>query len=348
MCKVKDLTSFRTLMDVSNHFSNEQTCLDYLEQWGWKGNAYCRKCHSKKLYKCDSGKLFKCSECPNSFSIKTGTIFENSKLPLQKWFMAMYLLANNKKGISSRQLAGYIGVTQKTSWMMMHKIREAMPQATEKMKGVVAMDECFVGGKNKNRHIDKKVQNKPDRTFKDKHSVHGFMDGEGQLRCFAIKDCKQKTLLPSVRRNVEAGSVIITDELHAYKELDKSWGGEYEQLMVNHSARKFLSAEGATTNTVENAWSHLKRMFHGTYNMVTFRHLQKYLNEYVYRFNSRDTSHEERFRCIFDSIHNPITYKMLINGKEKRKPETKERKGKNNRSGESGGDDAFFYFRPEA
>lgn len=192
-----------------------------------------------------------------------------------------------------------------------------MPQTSEKMKGTVTIDECFIGGANGNRHIDKKVSNKPNRTFKDKHTVQGFIDGDGKLKCVAIKSTKNWHIQPSVKRHVEKGSVIITDEWKAYKALGYDYGGEYEHLVVNHKARKFLSPEGGTTNTVENAWSHLKRLFYGTYNKVSRKHLQKYLDEFTFRFNNRGESHDAIFALIIGNIKGSLPYKQLVYGKEK-------------------------------
>lgn len=336
MCKVKDASQLTTLAEVAIHFSSHQRCLEHIEKWLWKGKVSCPECCNEKIYRCNGGKVLKCSKCKRRFSMLTGTIFENTQLSLDKWFMAIFLICNNKKGISSRQLAAHIGVTQSTAWFLSHRIRSAFGQSKEKMKGIVCMDETFVGGANGNRHIDKKVKNKKDRTFIDKHTVHGMIDCDGKLRCTAIKSTKVWHLQPSVKRNVEQGTLIVTDEWPSYKGLGMNYGGDYPHYVVNHKKRKFVSPEGASTNTVENAWSHLKRMFYGTYNFVTKKHVQKYLDEYVYRFNSRDLTQGERFAMVFSSSNTPLPYKTLVHGKKE-----KTIRSKDNREGGLGNRNAF-------
>jgi transposase-like protein len=314
---LKSPLEFKTLIEVATYFKDEKKCLSYLKQSVWRGSVDCPRCKCKKVYHHKDGVRYSCSGCKEGFTLKVGTIFESSKVPLCKWFMAMYLISINKKGCSSHELGKHIGVSQKTAWFMAHRIRKTFKQSDNKLSGYVAIDECFCGGVNGNRHIDKKVKNRKDRTFKDKHTVHGFIDSEGKMKCVVIKSTKNWHIQPSVRRHVEKGSVLITDEWKAYKGLGTDYGGEYEHLVVNHKARKFLSPEGGTTNTVENAWSHLKRMFYGTYNRVSKKHIQKYLDEFTFRFNNRENNNAFKFAYLLSNITGNLTYKQLTHGKEK-------------------------------
>lgn len=179
---IKSPTDFNNIIEIATYFNSEEKCLKYLEQWLHDDDIKCAYCGFDKPYRYSDGKSFRCSSCQSLFTLKVGTVFEDSKLPLVKWFMAIYLLVNNKKGISSYQLARHIGVTQKTAWYISHKIRKAFKQEDDKLKGEVQIDETFVGGKNKGRHIHKKVKNSHDRTFKDKVTVIGFLDQNKKLK----------------------------------------------------------------------------------------------------------------------------------------------------------------------
>jgi transposase-like protein len=233
--------------------------------------------------------------------------------------MAMYLMINNTRGISSYQLARQIGVTQKTAWFMGHRIRKTFKQDEEKLSGMVAMDEAFVGGRNANRHIHKKVKNNNDRTFVDKVTVIGMLSAQKGLKCYMIKTTRNHHLQSAVRLNVESGSHIITDEWKGYQGF---YEGEYTHSTVNHSARKFYSEDGLSTNGVENVWSNLKKMMMGTYNWVSRRHFQKYMDEFTFRYNNRKNKESINFGSLLKKVNHSYPYKLLKYGEDQERTYT--------------------------
>lgn len=163
--------NFDNLIDMVAYFNDDNNCRRYLIDWRWKGNISCPHCGNTKIYEFSDGRRFKCAGCRQQFTGKVGTIFEDSKVPMKKWFVAIYLITAHKKGISSYQLARDLKVTQKTAWFMLHRIRFGLGLNTEpeeQLEGIIELDETFVGGKNKNRHKDKKVEQSQGRSFKDK------------------------------------------------------------------------------------------------------------------------------------------------------------------------------------
>lgn len=309
MCnKTKSPFEFNNQIDLITYFKDEKTCLKYIEEWLWEGNIRCLYCGHYTVYRYSNGVRFKCKNCKEYFSAKVGTIFESSKLPLVKWFLAMYLIGSYKKGISSCQLARELGVTQKTAWIMAHKIRNAMRKVdAEKLEGVIEVDETFVGGKNKNRHKDKKVKYTEGRTFQDKTPVVGMMQRGGELRCTVTSDTKIVSIRPVILDNIKEGSTLYTDEWAAYKTLPLS----YKQAAVDHSKGMYRNGD-VCTNAIESFWSHLKRMIIGVYHKVSRKHLQRYVDEITFRFNSRHMKQGERLRLMFTQIRCPLNYKKLI------------------------------------
>lgn len=177
MCATKTIENFNSLLEVYDYFSDEQKCLDYLATQRWDGEIICPHCNHNKIYAFQDKKRFKCAKCRQQFTAKVGTIFEDSKVAMRKWFIAIYLVTSHKNGISSHQLAKDIKVTQKTAWFMLQRIRFGLGANvdTDELEGTIELDETFVGGKNKNRHADKKVENSQGRSFKDKTPVMGML-----------------------------------------------------------------------------------------------------------------------------------------------------------------------------
>ena len=282
----------------SKLFPDEESCIRYYEDKRWGGNPVSPFDPSSKVYKCRNGK-YKCKNTGRYFDVKTGTKFANTKLPLRYWFYAMFLFLSHKRGVSSCQLARDLGITQKSAWKMLQKIRDTMGVENEhKLKGEVEIDETFVGGKNKNRHKDKKVEKCQGRSFKDKVPVFGMLERNGHLVAKVVPDTKVRTLPPLIKGYVKFGSVIYTDGW--------DYGGitnDYIQRSVDHEKHYYGSTYTTdkgeviqvSTNGIENAWSHFKRMIFGTYYSVSKKHLQRYIDEYVFRFNTRNISDIERF-----------------------------------------------------
>lgn len=310
MCQIKSPDQFSSLAALVSYFKDEQTCLRYLEEGYWGGEMRCPFCGFDKPYRFKNGIKFKCRSCREPFTAKMGTIFQSSKLPMVKWYMAIYLIASHKKGIPSTQLARDLGVTQKTAWFMLQRIRESMKQNDEKMEGVLQIDECFVGGKNKNRHVDKKVKyGGKGRSFADKMPVLGIINQEtGEARTIVIPNVEVASIEPQLRKHIETGSMIYSDE-HGYGDLKG-----YTHKSINHAGKCFRIGD-VTTNKVENLWSHFKRTIFGIYHYVSFKHLQRYANEITFRFNTRLYSTEERMKLLFSRVNCRITYKKLISPK---------------------------------
>lgn len=286
----------------SEVFPDKKSCIEYYEQIKWKDNIVSPFDKYSKVYKYKNGK-YRCKNTGKYFDVKTGTIFAYTKLPLRCWFYAMFLLMSNKKGATSYKLAEYLNITQKTAWKMLTKIRSNMGfYNNHKLSGEVEVDETFVGGKNKNRHWDKKVEKSQGRSFKDKTPVFGMLQRNGIVVCKVIPNTAAKTLESIISEYVEHGSVIYTDGWE-YGNLKS----KYIQRSVDHGAKLYGKTEvtddgeiiSITTNGIENVWSHFKRMIIGTHYHVSKKHLQKYVDEYVFRFNTRNTmSYFERFELF--------------------------------------------------
>ncbi|MCE8758822.1 IS1595 family transposase, partial [Bacteroides fragilis] len=229
------------------------------------------------------------------------------KISLRKWFIAIWLVTNHKIGLSSYQLANDIEVTQKTAWYMLHKIRHAMRLANENiLEEAVEIDETVVGGKNGNRHKDKKVPHSQGRSHKDKFPVVGMIQRENLMNARATPDTKSDTLSAFIKEYIHPDAIIYTDEYNAYDQI----GFSYTRFYVDHS-KKLYSYDHITTNRIEGTWTHFKRMVKGTYRTLLKKYLQKYVDEFVYRYNLRDISNSDRFNCFLCCADTRYTYKQI-------------------------------------
>lgn len=301
---------FKSVLDLIKIFPSEQSCIDHLEILRWNGNVTSPFDTESSVYKC-KGNKYKCKNSGKYFNVKTETIFDNTKIELQKWFLAIWICTSYKKGISSVQLSKEISVTQKTAWFMLQRIRNCFGiDDNEMLDGIIESDETFVGGKNKNRHKDKKVPMSQGRSFKDKTPVLGLLERGGRLRCFVIPNTQAKTLQPIIRRNVEKGSVFISDEWLGYNGLHY----DYDHHVVDHAKKQYVDFDNPEihSNTIEGFWSILKRGNNGIYNWWSRKHMQKYVNEFVFRYNLRKETQSTRFRNLLLNIEHRITYKELI------------------------------------
>jgi len=242
--------------------------------------------------------------------VKVGTIFEDSPIGMDKWLPAMWMLTSCKNGISSYELARAIGVTQKTSWFMLHRLRLAMQTGTyEKLSGEVEADETFIGGKGRNMHKSKREEKIQGRGMSGKVAVMGLLERHGEVRTKVVPDTKSRTLQVEIRENVEPGSQLYTDALKSYKGLDPG----YVHQVVDH-AEKY--AEGKVhTNGLKNFWGLLKRSLKGTYVSVEPYHLFRYLDEQAFRFNEREGEDADRFKKALRSVAGRrLTYRQLTGG----------------------------------
>lgn len=306
---MKSLTGFKNLLDLLTYFKDEQVCCAYLERIKWSGGLVCPydDCKHDKIFRCQDSK-YKCAKCKRIYSVRIGTMFEDSRLPLQKWFAAIYLVTAHKKGISSLQLHRDIGVTQKTAWFMLHRIRHTLGLPhNEQLTGTVEADETFIGGAEKNKHKHKKTDNAQGRSVKSKSAVAGLLQRDGEVRAKKVDDTSAKNLRPFVVDNVAFGANLKTDEWGGYNNL----GGLFQHKRINHLIGEYVNGE-THVNGIEGFWSLLKRGIYGIYHSVSAKHIQNYVDEFVFRYNTRGTSEDKRFASMLSNISKHISYKQLI------------------------------------
>ena len=313
MCKAKktkDLRDFDSFFELVNYFDTEEKCIQYLAQMRWNGQAQCPYCEHNVTYEL-KGKTrrWKCASCRQQFSVRVGTIFEDSKIALRKWFFAIYLVTAHKKGISSHQLGRDLKLTQKTAWFMLQRIRLAFaPEEDIKLGNTVEIDETYVGGKESNKHKSKRTPNTQGRSTKTKTPVLGIIERDGKVFAVPVENTKGKTILPIINAKVEPGTKVYTDEWTPYRALNKN----FEHSFVQHSADQYVDGI-VHTNSMESFWALFKRGIIGIYHQTSDKHLHHYVNEFTFRFNNRKLSEGSRFDVLIANTNNKgITYKELI------------------------------------
>jgi transposase-like protein len=295
----------KSLQEAIVYFSNPDNCIDYLAIRRWPdGRVICPSCGSDKVKFNPARRLWQCSthHAKRQFSIKVGTVMEDSAIPLDKWMTATWLVTNCKNGISSYEIARDVKVTQKSAWFMLHRIRLAMQDDFFGKKlgtgpdSEVEVDETFIGGKARNMHKSRKAQ-LTGRIDDDKSVVVGFMERGGKVRTKIVTQRRKHNLQPLVREQVHAGAALYTDALMAYTGLDN----DYQHQVVDHAV-EYVHGR-VHTNTLENFWSLVKRGLHGTYVSVAPFHLFRYLDEQMFRFNNRkDLDDAGRFDLVISQI----------------------------------------------
>ena len=316
-----DFTKLNSLLAVQKHFNTDTICREYLESVLWSGVPVCPHCGTiGQAYKLKDGKTYKCKEklCAKKFTVTVGTIFDNTKIPLPKWFAAMYLVTSHKKGISSCQLAKDIEITQKSAWFVLGRIREMLKIETPVFEGgMVEVDEVFIGGRESNRHQTykaRKYRRSQGKGFagRSKHSdkvvVLGLKHRDGLVFTQIIPNASRAAMFPVIKKQVATSALIVSDDWRSYRSLPKHG---YEHEYVNHSANQYVNGE-FHTNGIEGYWSQLKRGIYGVYHHCSRQHLHRYCDEFSFRYNTRKATEGERLTIALTQSAKRLTYNEYI------------------------------------
>lgn len=298
----------QTLLEAIRFFSIEENALNFMIQLRWADGITCPRCKSQRNNFISTRKLWICKDCKKNFTVKQGTIMEDSPIGLDKWLAAIWMIANCKNGISSYEIHRDLGITQKSAWFLLHRIRLAMQQGSfDKLSGTVECDETFVGGLAKNMHKHKREERIKGRGAVGKAIVMGILERRGEVRAKVVANTTQETLHSEIKTNVEKGSNVYTDQFPGYNGLEP----DFVHRFVNHAV-EYVNGS-VHTNGIENFWSLLKRGLKGTYISVMPFHLFRYVDEQSFRFNNRKNNDAGRFLKACESITGRrLTYKDLI------------------------------------
>jgi transposase-like protein len=289
----------KTLQEAIVYFSDQDRALAFAMLLRWPdGLVICPRCGHNEHSFLSTRRIWFCKGCKKQFTIKVGTIFEDSPLGMDKWMTAVWLIVNCKNGISSYEVARDLGITQKSAWFMMHRVRAAMQSGSfAKLSGEIEADETFIGGKARNMHVSKRQRRITGTGGKDKTAVMGILERGGEVRTVVVGSRRKKVLQAEVKKHVEAGAALYTDALLSYEGL----ATEYAHQVIDHAV-KYVDGR-IHTNGLENFWSLLKRSIGGTYVSVEPFHLFRYLDEQAFRYNNRkEMDHADRFRSVMGSV----------------------------------------------
>ena len=301
-------TETLNVFEFFKRFPNEEAARLHFEEMRWHGHATCPHCGTGDVVECKDHKpmAYRCRKCRKHFSVRTGTVLAESKVPLRKWLMAIYLLTTSRKGISSIQLAKTLGVTQKTAWFLAHRIREAWTGRQGFLGPDVEMDETYLGGKERNKHNSKKLR--AGRGAVGKEAVIGLRERAGRVQGHHVARTDRKTIRALVAANVADGATLYTDEFGAYRGI----GSRHHT--VNHSIGEYVRGS-IHTNSIESFWALLKRGHYGIYHHMSPKHLQRYVDEFATRCNLSGTSFDGIMsHTVMAMVGRRLTYGALIHG----------------------------------
>ncbi len=297
------INSIKSLLE---HFPTEESCMEYLEHVRWGGNPISPFDEKAKVYKCKNGKYI-CKNTRKYFTVRNGSVFEKTKIPLRDWFLAIWLMNSTKKGVSAMQLMEHVGVTRSTAWFLGQKIRHLLGMEPEYEEiGIFELDEVVVGGLNSNRRRDKKIPNSQGGHTPDKTWILGMIQRNGEFRALVLPSRSPEHAQPIIRKYIRPGSALITDSWKGYNGLD-----EYLHYVVKDGNLSYASNPEIHTNSIEGAWSILKRGYVGIYNWWSKKYLQQYVNEYVFRYNTRKMKICHRFSLFLQKAFKRIAYKDI-------------------------------------
>ncbi|HZO85926.1 MAG TPA: IS1595 family transposase [Verrucomicrobiae bacterium] len=305
----------KTLVDAIKYFSDPDNALEYFAAYRWPNGVECPYCQSKEPMFLKTRRIWKCraTRCRKQFSVKVGTLFNESPIGLDKWLVAIWLISNCKNGISSYEIARDLGVTQKTAWFMLGRIRDAMQSevAGGKLGGEVEVDETFIGGKARNMHSANR-KTRMAEGHSGKVIAFGMVERGGKVRTAVVSRRSKPVLQAQIREHIQAGSAIFSDELLSYEGLSE----DFKHAVINHAVEYVRG--NVHTNTMENFWSLVKRGLNGTYVSVEPFHLFRYLDEQAFRYNNREVTDADRFRTVCKHIAGRrLTWNQLT-GKEQK------------------------------
>jgi transposase-like protein len=290
----------QSLIQAITYFSDLDVCTDFVAKLRWPNGPVCPRCGCVEYSYLTTRRLWKCKGCKKQYSVKLGTIFEDSPLGLDKWLPAVWLIANSKNGISSHELGRALGVTQKSAWFMLHRIRLAMQaRSFVKLSGEVEVDETYIGGKARHMHKAERERRGIDKgrpNPKAKTAVLGMIERGGAVHAEVVPNIKAKTVRPRIYESVQVGSRLYTDALSTYSSMNMA----FDHKVIDH-AERYVDGQ-VHTNTIENFWSLVKRGLGGTYISVEPFHLFRYLDERVFTFNMREHTDFNRFSAVLQAI----------------------------------------------